>query len=334
MTIVEGSPNPARPSGRQHGSSTPRNGWRGRTVELRQLQYFLAVADDLHFGRGASRLFISQPALSQAIARLERALEVQLFVRTRHGVQLTDAGAALMPRARQLLADCDEAVAHARRAGRGEGGLLRLGVALLADHLMAPALEALAVECPGMAVDQAIAMSESLLALLREGNVDVALVHRVPALAALEGVQSEVVRTCRLAILVSSANPLAGREIVKLRDLHDQTFFQQTRSLEPSGWEGFAQMCQSFGGFTPKVLEATFTIPYGPALKPVADDKAVTVVPEGTAQAAPVPGITEVPIESPPMAQIAMAWRNGSIPPALQRFLAFVRAYRDRHNWA
>lgn len=330
---METSPNPVRPPGRQHGSSSARNGWRGRTLELRQLEYFLAVADDLHFGRGAARLFISQPALSQAIARLERALEVQLFVRTRHGVQLTDAGAALVPRARQLLADCDEAMAHARRAGRGEGGLLRLGVALLADHLMAPAMEALAVECPGMAVDQATAMSERLLALLREGNIDVALVHKVPALATLEGVHSELVRMCRLAVLVSSANPLAGRDIVALRDLHDQTFFQNTRSLEPSASGAFDGMCRSFGGFAPKVLAARFTIPYGPALKLVADGKAVTVVPEGTARAAPLSGITEVPIESPPVAQIAMAWRDGSITPALQRFLTFVRAYRDRHNW-
>lgn len=327
---MECAPNPTRPTGGQPGSSSSR-----RPMEIRQLQYFLSVADELNFGRAASLLFISQPALSQAIARLERALEAQLFVRTRHNVQLTDAGAALIPYARRLLADCDEAIAHVRQAARGEGELLRLGVALLADPPLAPALEALPKECPGMVVDHSAATSERLLALLSEGKIDVALVHRVSALAALEDVEWEVIRTCRLAILISSANPLAGRESVALGELREHTFLQNTRNLGPSASEGFVRMCRSFGGFNPKVLEATFTFPsFVSALKPVADGMAISVVSEGTARKAQMPGIAEVPIEPPPVDVIAMAWRRSGItPPAIQRFLAFARAYRDRHNW-
>ena len=89
-------------------------------VEFRDLRYFAVVAEELHFGRAAARLYITQPGLSQAIARMERVLEVQLLRRTRSTVELTEAGAELLNRGRRLLADLEGAVARVRMAGRGE----------------------------------------------------------------------------------------------------------------------------------------------------------------------------------------------------------------------
>lgn len=144
----------------------------------------------------------------------------------------------------------------------------------------------------------------------------------------------EVIRNCSLAILVSSADPLASRESVALSELREQTFFQNNRNLAPSAAQGFVRLCRSYGGFEPEVLEATFTFPpFGSAMKTITDGSAITVVSEGTASSAHMPGIAEVPIEPPPVDVIAMAWRNGITPPALQRFLTFVRSYRDRHDW-
>ncbi|MGW7657571.1 LysR family transcriptional regulator, partial [Streptomyces tendae] len=98
-------------------------------IELRHLRYFLAVAEELHFGRAAQRLNIAQPALSQQIRQLEKIVGVELFRRTSRSVRLTDAGATFQPRARDLLgrlaADLDEA----GRVGRGEAG--RLDVAFI-----------------------------------------------------------------------------------------------------------------------------------------------------------------------------------------------------------
>ena len=95
-------------------------GTRPAEVEFRDLRYFAAVAEELHFGRAAARLYITQPGLSQAVARMERVLEVQLLRRTRSTVELTEAGAELLNRGRRLLADLDGAVARVRMAGRGE----------------------------------------------------------------------------------------------------------------------------------------------------------------------------------------------------------------------
>src|SRR5215203_4027839 len=96
-------------------------------VELRQLRYFVAVAEELHFGRAAERLHMSQSPLSRAIRELERDLGVVLFLRTTRHVELTPAGAALLERARRALAEVDHAVDEARHAGRSEAGVLTIG---------------------------------------------------------------------------------------------------------------------------------------------------------------------------------------------------------------
>src|SRR6478672_1493016 len=95
-------------------------------IELRVWRQFLAVAEELHFGRAAKRLHMTQPPLTQAIALLEERLGVRLFDRTKRSVQLTAAGAALVPQARDLLARAAALPMHARAAAHGEIGRLRL----------------------------------------------------------------------------------------------------------------------------------------------------------------------------------------------------------------
>jgi DNA-binding transcriptional LysR family regulator len=300
-------------------------------LEFRQLEYFVAVAQELHFGRAAERMYITQPALSQAIAGLERTLDVKLFLRTRQNVELTDAGAELLRHARGMLADREAAVAGVRRVDRGEAGVLRIGVALLAEPEVAPVFAALGSDCPDLLLDRSGAVSERLLASLQSRDLHAAVVHQVPALGAIEGVDWEVLRHGRLAALMSEGSSLADREIVSLSEMSEETFLVPPRELAPSAFEGLKTMCRTYGRFEPSVLELSTL---GADWRPVIDGEAVGLMAETTARAVAPEGAVAVPLEVPPPFLLAIAWRQGNGSPLLHRFLDFVRAYRDEHAWA
>ncbi len=304
-------------------------------VELRQLRHFLSVAEELHFGRAATRLFISQPGLSQSIARLERALNVQLLARSPHGVQLTDAGLELVAHARRLLADTENAVERVRSVGRGQAGVLRTGVALLAEHVIAPALAAFHAQCPVIVLDRTAAVSERLLAQLGDGRLQVAFVHQVPALTALAEVQWEIVRRGRLAVVMSRHHPLASHDGIALRQLSEETFLVNPRELAPSAYQGLKLMCTEFGGFDPKVTEsaATSTPTLDPDWRPVRQSAAIALMAEETARAVCPPDVAVVPVWPPPRSAIAVAWRHGDRSALLDQFLEFIRGYRDANGW-
>src|SRR3954452_3374750 len=303
-------------------------------LEFRQLEYFVAVAEELHFGRAAMRTYITQPALSQAIAGLERTLDVQLFARTRQNVELTDAGAELLRHARGLLADREEAVGAVRRVERGEAGVLRVGVALLAEHEVAPGLSALSDEYPDIIIDRTAAVSERLLASVQDRALHAAIVHRVPVLGTLEGVEFEVIRSGRLAAIVSESNPLAVRESAHLSDLAEETFLAPPREFAPSALEGLRTTCLSYGGFEPMLLEAsTSTVPLGSDWRPVIDGDAIALMHEETARAVLPEGAVAVPLDGQPGFTLALAWRGGNGSPVLERFVTFIHAYSAEHDW-
>ena len=287
----------------------------------------MSVAEELHFGRAAVRLFISQPALSQAIAGLERALGVQLLVRSRQSVELTEAGAELLDRARGLLADREEAVEGVRRVARGEAGVLRVGVALLADHEVGGILAAFAAEHPGVFIDRFGAVSERLLTSVRDHGLEVALVHQVPVLATLEGVAWEVFRQASLAVAVGLDSPFAERESVALSELSGERFLAIPRELAPSAFEGLVTAIRTYGGFEPEVLESS-TWALGQDWQPIIAGEAVALLPESAGRALRPSGTAVVRVEEP-RAALAVAWRRGNRSPIVDRFLDFVRVHRD-----
>src|SRR5262249_39062450 len=115
-------------------------------IELRQLRYFVAVAEELHFGRAAEGLHMSQSPLSRAIRELERDLGAVLFVRTTRRVELTPAGSRLLERSRKALAEIDGAIVEARQSARTEEAVLRLGCGPFSGDVAAHIAYALAAE--------------------------------------------------------------------------------------------------------------------------------------------------------------------------------------------
>jgi hypothetical protein len=207
-----------------------------------------------------------------------------------------------------------------------------VGVALLAEHEIAPALGELALAYPALVLDRSAALSERLLRALVHRGLDVAFVHQVPVLATLEGVEWQLVRRGRLAAMVSDSSALAGRESVHLSELSGERFLVPPRELAPSAVEGLTTMCATYGSFEPSVLE--LSTPLGADWRPVIEGEAVALMGEDSARAIKPRGTTTVELEPPPHFALAMAWRRGNDSPVLGRFLDFVRAYSDKRAWA
>jgi DNA-binding transcriptional LysR family regulator len=149
----------------------------GETVELRQREYFVAVAEELHFGRAAARLHIGQPAVSQQIRRLERELGVALFDRNPRTVVLTGAGRHFLPRARAVLGAVEQAQAAVERYVAERHTVLRLGTSTgLGDHLDR-LLDMLAVAEPRLTVELVSASTAERLDAVAKGKLDAAFIH-------------------------------------------------------------------------------------------------------------------------------------------------------------
>jgi DNA-binding transcriptional LysR family regulator len=213
-------------------------------MELRQLEHFLVVADERHFTRAARRLHLVQSAVSASIRSLERDLGIDLFLRTTQRVELTDAGALLVPQARRILADVDAARALLADVGQGLRGTLTIGTmqALSAGPVdVAQVLGDFCAEHPLVEVRlrQAGSGSVELAEELRLGRIDLAILslpERAPTGVALEPLGSE-----QMAFVCSPEHPLATRRTVQLGDVADEPFIDH-----PTGWGTRASVDQAF----------------------------------------------------------------------------------------
>ncbi|QKW22432.1 LysR family transcriptional regulator [Kitasatospora sp. NA04385] len=195
------------------------------TVETRELAYFVAVAEELHFGRAAERLGMAQPPLSRAIQQLERRLRVRLLERNRRGVRLTGAGEVLLREGRAALDAAAAAVRRTRRAGGadgpgGPGGRLVLAVKAAASHeLLRKLLDAHAAEPGGAEVEVLLCGMCEQEELLRDGRADAALMHT--PWNSLAGFDSEPLVTEGQVALLPAGHPLAARASLSLADIGD-----------------------------------------------------------------------------------------------------------------
>jgi DNA-binding transcriptional LysR family regulator len=284
-------------------------------LDLRQLRYFVAVAERLHFGRAAASLYITQPALSRQIRQLEQDLGVSLFARTSRDVTLTPAGEQLAHDATRLLAASHGAVYRARRASGGEE-ILTIGFMLSTD--LDPALSAFSVRHPGVDVRLKRVRWWNQAQMLVEGSVDAAFV-RLPVES--EGLTLVPLYTESICVALPADHPLAGTNSAKIADLADEPVLVYADAT--SSWNAFwtieprphgAQPAQG-----PAVHDMEEIIEY------VRVGRGVVFLPTAVTEAFPRDDIAYISVIDIPPGQVALAWddsRESSMT------LAFVEAAR------
>jgi DNA-binding transcriptional LysR family regulator len=288
-------------------------------MELRHLRYFVAVAEELHFTRAAERLHIAQPPLSQQIRALETELGVQLFERTRRSVALTDAGHALLIRAREVLSVAQALPGELQRVARGEVGQLRIGFSstlpltkllrdVVADHRRS---------LPGVALNLREMHSQRQFDSLRRGELDVGLVRyneRAP-----EGIRLEVLRRDPLRLVVPSPHRFARRKSVSIAECRDEAFIGFPGDAGTGTAPLLKRLCAE-AGFEPNIAqearEATTQIGL------VAAGLGIAVLP-APLEAVRIEGVDYVPLEGEgALLVMSAATRVGETS---ERVLGFVR---------
>ncbi|WP_431605623.1 LysR family transcriptional regulator [Amycolatopsis melonis] len=225
----------------------------GDTVELRQLRYFVTVAEELHFGRAAERLHIVQPAVSQQVRRLERELGVSLFGRTTRSVSLTEAGQRFLPHARAVLAAADRA-ADSVTEFRATGTLVRLGTSEgLGDRLDA-LLGAFARLAPSASLELVHAPTAQRLQRVRDGSLDATIVRGSwPG----SGLDFTPVWTDEVVVALPASHPLAAADEVPFAALAELPV-RLTASSRNQPLHDLVVACRREAGFEP-VLGKEFT---------------------------------------------------------------------------
>jgi DNA-binding transcriptional LysR family regulator len=285
-------------------------------LELRHLRYFVAVAEELHFGRAAARLHMAQPPLSRQIQQLEAEVGVPLFERTKRRVQLTSAGRVFLAEARATLAQAERAVEEARRAGRGEIGQLTVGFIGAASYSVLPrVLQAFRAAFPDVELVFHEMTTDDQLRALREGRLALGFVRPPvadPVLAA-----ETILREPLLAAL-PEGHALARQDTVALGALAGERFVLFPRPLAPDLYDQILQLCQS-AGFQPAVAQEA--VQMQTVVRLVAAGTGVALVPASVQQLHQA-GVAYRPLhDATAEVQMAVAWRRADPSAAVRHFL-------------
>jgi len=216
-------------------------------IDMRLWRQFAVLAQELHFGRAAQRLHMTQPPLTQAIAGLERTLGVRLFERTQRSVRLTPAGAALVPQVQQLLALAQALPAHAQAAAAGTGGRLRLAFVSTVGFVLLPSwVRAFRALYPGVRLELVEATGDVQLQALARGEVDAGLLLHSPGHAPV-GLQSLCVAHEPLLLALPQNHPLTQQSVLALADVLPEPLVIFPRASLPSLHDAITGLYRSAG---------------------------------------------------------------------------------------
>ena len=285
-------------------------------MELRHLRYFVAVAEELHFGRAAARASVAQPTLSQQIRAFEGEIGAELFDRSRRGAALTAAGEVLLPHARQVLEAARQAEEAVRAAASGQAGTLRIGYeAPIMRGQLPAAIRAFRREAPDAVLRFWEAGSREQADAVRERRADAGLV-----LLPVDGRGLEVrsLGSAPLVAVLPAGHPLEGRDSIGLAELAGGPQITWARKQAPEVYDAYRRACRA-AGFVPDVVQEVQHVES--LLGLVAAGVGVGTVHAARVQPA-YPGVSYARLDAPELTiETGAVWRQGGSSPLLARFL-------------
>jgi DNA-binding transcriptional LysR family regulator len=294
------------------------------SLELRQLRYFVTVAEELHFGRAAARLHMTQPPLSQAIAALEELLGAPLFVRNRRTVELAPAGSALLPEARRMLLEADALPALARRAAAGEAGRLSLAFVTSCDYsVLPPFLRRYSERYPGVHLNLLEATSDVQAEELLRGRIDAGLL--IPPLPGKAEGELDYMKVLEEPLILCAPADLdlpPAKNPVRLQDLPRLPLIIFPREISPALHDAILS-CFRAAGVTPVIGQLAIQMQTIVSL--VSSGMGLALVPQSVSNLMR-PGVEYRALADPtPLVETGIAWRRDNPSPVLQGFLELLR---------
>lgn len=296
-------------------------------MELRHLRYFIAVAEELHFGRAAERLHMAQPPLSQQIRSLEEELGVQLLHRTKRRVQLTEAGQVFLVEARRSLTQIEQTILAAQRAGRGEIGSLAMGFISSASYTLLPELlQVFRQRFPDVQLTLYELTTEQQLQKLRNGEIDIGFLY-LPSYDDSLSIVS--VTNEPLIVALPQSHPLTMSPQISLSSLAGEPFILPSRHLAVGFYDRVVNACQQ-RGFSPRVVQEANTIQTIVSL--VAGGIGISLVP-ASLQNLQRTGVVYKALQRPvPEVEMTVICRKDDPSPVLHAFLNVVRERMSSHQ--
>lgn len=290
-------------------------------LDLRLLSYFVAVAEELHFGRAAARLHIAQPSLSVQIRKLEHTLDTPLFVRSSRHVELTPAGEVLLDGSRKLLMDAERIAGVTRRVGNGVPHR-RLVVGFQANaaaELTPQILNAFHDLHPDVEVEMRSHDFTDPYVGLGDGSVDVAFVR--PPILVQDWLGLEMLFVESRLLVVSSSSPLAGEKQMSVEQVLDQPFVARRA---PETWRNFWLATDARGGEPVRLGAEVATV--DECFEAILSERGVAFSQASTQRYYGRPGLSFIPVPDIPPTVLAIAWRTDVDSPVARDFVTTARA--------
>ena len=299
-------------------------------MELWQLRYFQAVAEELSFSRAARRLHIAQPALSRAVKQLESVIGANVFERSRHHVKLTPAGAVLLRETASLLQNFEESLQRVRRTAAGEEGELRLGyIGPPTQPFLGRLLHEYRKRYPLVAIHLEERTPERVWEMVAKGRLSAAITRPVLTHKAL-GLRTLVLREEKLGIVVPSAHPLAKRRFVPWTALAREPLIVLARREGMGLHDAVIAGCRR-AGVTPRMAHTPSLI--GTVMSYVEAGAGIGVVTESVVALGPT--LCFVLLKPIQLVPLVLVWQEDEDAPPVQRFRELLCEWKDAAKlWA